>query len=113
MLTDFIVSLCLPLQEPLVESIPIRRVSRRVSPLVPRLSIRLAVLTHHRDPRPEIQAKKVMLRKWRPVAMPPSPQNPDDSYNEKFCCAFQEPLSSMRELFPSRCRRTAALALDD
>jgi hypothetical protein len=76
MLTDFIVSLCLPLQEPLVESIPIRRVSRRVSPLVPRLSIRLAVLTHHRDPRPEIQAKKVMLRKWRPVAMPPSPQEP-------------------------------------
>lgn len=77
-LTDFNDSLRLPLQEPpLVESTPIRRVSHRISPLVPRRSVRLAALTHHRDPRLEI------LRKWRPAAMPPSPQNPDDSCNEK------------------------------
>jgi hypothetical protein len=54
-LPDFINSLRLPLQEPLVDSTPIRRISRRASPpLVPQRSVRLAALTHRRDPRPEV-----------------------------------------------------------
>jgi hypothetical protein len=38
-LPDFIASLRLPLQEPLVASTPIRRISRRPSPPVPRRSV--------------------------------------------------------------------------
>lgn len=115
MLPSFIDSLRLPLGEPLVESTPIRHVSRRVSPIVPRRSVRIPALTHHRDLRPEIQAKKVMLRKWRPAARSPSPLSPDNSYNVKFRRHFREPLSSsrceaMRELFPSRRRWSAARA---
>jgi endonuclease/exonuclease/phosphatase family metal-dependent hydrolase len=54
---------------------------------VPRRSIRLAALTHCRDPKPELQAKKVLLRKWRPAT-----DLPDYTYSDKFHRAFREPL---------------------
>jgi hypothetical protein len=74
-------------------------------------------MTHLRDPRPEEQAKKVMLRKWRPAAGASPLHNPDASFAEKFHRTFKEPLSSskraaLRELFPAGARRVAPLALD-
>jgi hypothetical protein len=116
-LPEFIHALRLPLQEPLIDSTPIRRTSRRVSPVVPRRSTRIASMTHLRDSRPEEQAKKVMLRKWRPVARASPPHSPDASFAEKFHRTFKKPLSSskraaLRELFPAGARRVAPLALD-
>jgi hypothetical protein len=116
----FIDSLRLPLQESLLPYTSIRRVSHRASPpLVPRRSVRIAALSHRRDPKPEIQAKKVLLKKRRPAAEPPSPDMPDNSYNEEFHKEFGEPLSSskhrsirstMKELFPERRRRGSPAA---
>lgn len=119
-LPAFIDSLRLPLQEPLIDSTPIRRVScvsRQVNSVVPRRSTRIASMSHLPDPRPEEQAKKVMLRKWRPAAGSSPPQSPDVSYADKFHQTFEEPLSSskhaaMRELFPGAGRQAAALPLD-
>jgi hypothetical protein len=90
--------------------------------LVPRRSVRIAALSHRRDPKPELQAKKVLLRKWRPAADPPSPELPDNSFNEEFHREFGEPLSSakrriirsaMKELFPERRRRRRASSPED
>jgi hypothetical protein len=73
---------------------------------------------HCRDPRPEVQAKKVLLRKWKPASEPPSPEVPDYSQSQstRFRREFKEPLTgskraAMRELFPGRrYRRNAAEA---
>jgi hypothetical protein len=79
--------------------------------------MRIASMTQLRDPRPEEQAKKVMLRKWRLAARASPPHSPDASFAEKFHQTFKEPLSSskraaMRELFPAGGRCVAPLALD-
>lgn len=95
-LPDFINSLRLPLQEPLIDSTPIRRICRRISLVVPRRSVRIAALTHLRDPRLEVQAKKVLLSKWRPAGEPPSPQIPNNSHSAKFHHRIREPLSSSK-----------------
>jgi hypothetical protein len=56
-LQNFIASLKLPLEEPLIASSPRRRVSRLDdSVFVPRRSDRLAAKSIHRDPNPEKQA---------------------------------------------------------
>jgi hypothetical protein len=70
---DFIADLKLPLEVPLIQSPPCRRVSRvRVENLVPRYSDRLAARSVYRNPNPEKQAKWVMLSKWQPSASAPS-----------------------------------------
>jgi hypothetical protein len=97
-LPEFIHALRLPLQEPLIDSTLIRRTSRRVSPVILRRSTRIASMTDLRDPRPEEQAKKVMLRKWRPAARASPPHSPDASFAEKFHQTFKEPLSSSKSL---------------
>jgi hypothetical protein len=62
---DFIASLTLPLEVPLIQSPPRLRVSRvRDEDLVLRRSERLAAKSVFRDPNPEKQAKRVLLRKW-------------------------------------------------
>ena len=107
---DFIEGLKLPLDKPLIQSPPRLCVSRvPVENLVPRRSDRLAVKFVYRDPKPEKQAKRVMLNKWRPSSSAPrsSPVTPYASIATRFHEMFQEPLSSskrgaMRELFPMR-----------
>jgi len=87
--------------------------------LVPRRSSRLAQTAHLREPKPEAQAKKVLLQKWRPVRSPAAPQQALDlSIGDKFRKVFREPLSAsksdaMRELFPAAGRSAAGVVLDD
>jgi len=86
---------------------------------VPRRSSRLAQTAYLREPKPEAQAKKVLLRKCRPVRSPAVPQQaPDTSINAKFRKVFREPLTAskseaMRELFLVAGRRAAGVVLDD
>ena len=113
-----------PLSPPLLLESPIRRVSRAASPRytsaapVPRRSSRLAQSAHLREPKLEAQARKVLLKKWRPVRSPPAPpQAPHSNINGKFRRVFREPLSAsksgaMREVFPAAGRRVAGVVLD-
>lgn len=114
LLAGFIDSLRLPLQELLITSTPLRRTSHQVSPVVPRRSVCIALSMHLRNPNLEVQAKKVMLRKWRTAGRSSPPWSPDPSYAERFHQTFKEPqLSSkhvaMRKLFPAGGRWSAAL----
>jgi hypothetical protein len=105
---DFIASLTLPLEVPLIQSPPRLRVSRvRDEDLVLRRSERLAAKSVFRDPNPEKQAKRVLLRKWQPSASTPrsAPLTPDATVAARFHEAFREPLSSskrqaIQELYP-------------
>ena len=123
-LSSFIDDFRMPLSPPLLLESPIRRVSRAASPRrtsaapVPRRSSRLAQSAHLREPKPEAQARKVLLKKWRPVRSPTAPpQAPNSNINDKFRRVFREPLSAskseaMRELFPAAGRRVAGVVLD-
>lgn len=94
---DFIACLKLPLEPPLINSPPRLRVSHvQDENLVPRHSDRLAAKTVYRDPKPEKQAKKVMLSMWHPStsAAWSSPKTPDASIASRFHDTFKEPLSS-------------------
>ena len=84
---DFIEGLKLPLDKPFIQSPPRLRVSCvPVAHLVPRRSDRLAAKSVYRDPKPEKQAKRVMLNKWRPSSSAPrsSPVTPDASIATRF-----------------------------
>jgi hypothetical protein len=104
-LESFIASLKLPLEESLIASSPIRRVSHvDDSVFVPRRSDRLATKSIHGGPNPEIQAKHVLLNKWTRKPASES-QTPDPAVAVKFHETFAEPVSAskraaMRELFP-------------
>jgi hypothetical protein len=104
-LQNFIASLKLPLEEPLIASSPRRRVSRLDdSVFVPRRSDRLAAKSIHRDPNPEKQAKRVLVNKWRCEPTNGS-LTPDSAIAAKFHETFAGPLSAskqaaMCELFP-------------
>jgi hypothetical protein len=105
---DFIASLTLPLEVPLMQSPPRLRVSCvRDEDLVLRRSERLAAKSVFRDPNPEKQAKRVLLRKWQRSASTPrsAPLMPDATVVARFHETFREPLSSskreaMLELYP-------------
>lgn len=112
--TEFIAGLKAPILQPQIQSPPRVRVSRpREENLVPRRSGRLAAKSVYRDPKPEHQAKRVMLRRWRPAsasASRSSPPTPDNSIATRFCGTFVELITSskqaaMRELFPRATRR--------
>jgi hypothetical protein len=69
-----------------------------------RRSDRLVAKSIHRDPNPEMQAKRVLLKKWtrKPVS---ESQTPDPAVAVKFHEMFAEPVfaskwAAMRELFP-------------
>jgi hypothetical protein len=96
----------LPLETPLIKSAPKCRYTRRDTSVVPRRSDRLAGMSPMRHPKPEIQAKRVTLNKWKPPSHSPQLQMPDESIALKFHQTFAEPLSSskrvaMRVLFPA------------
>ena len=117
---DFINSLRLPLEEALIKSPPRLRVSRHVDySLVPRRSDRLAAKSGYRDPKTEVQAKKVLLSKWKPRNQDRSLNSPDASIVDRFHKTFADPLSAtkqaaMCELFPTKSTRRgrAAQVLD-
>lgn len=95
----------LPLKTPLIKTAPKRRLSWRDMSVAPRRSDRLAGKSPMRHPKPQVQAKRVMLNKWKPTAEQKRAQTPDDGIVHKFHQAFAEPVSStkwaaMRELFP-------------
>lgn len=106
---DFIAALKLPIEDPLLRSPPRLRVSRPRDDidLVPRRSDRLAAKSVYRDTKPENQAKRVMLNKWKPrsaATQPLTPATPDAAITTRSHENFAEPLSSskratMRELF--------------
>jgi hypothetical protein len=116
---DFIAGLMLPLETPLIQSLPRLRVSRvRVENLVPRRSDRLDAKSVYRDPNPEKQANRVLLSKWQPSASASrsAPATPDATIATRFHETFQKPLSAskreaMQELIPmagARGRRATA-----
>jgi len=117
---DFINSLRLPLEEALIKSPARLRVSRHVDySLVPRRSDRLAAKSGYRDPKTEVQAKKVLLSKWKPRNQDRSLNSPDASIVDRFHKTFADPLSAtkqaaMCELFPTKSTRRgrAAQVLD-
>lgn len=90
---DFIQSFKLPLQPSLIKS-------------APKLSQRHLGKSPMRHPKPEVQAKRVMLNKWKSPSHSPQLQTPDESIALKFHQTFADPLSStkraaMCELFPA------------
>jgi hypothetical protein len=89
---------------------------REDSSLVPRWSDRLAAKSGFRDPKPEVQAKKVLLNKWEPCNQVQSLNSPDASIADRFQKTFVEPLSAskeavMRELFPMKSARRGKATL--
>lgn len=67
-LDSFIDSLRLSLGQPLIASSPLRRTTHGVGDVMPCRSVRIVASSHLRHCNLEIQAKKVLLRKWRPAA---------------------------------------------
>jgi hypothetical protein len=104
-LESFIASLKLPLEESLIASSLIRRVSCVDNfVFVPRRSDRLVAKSIHRDPNPEKQAKRVLLNKWTRKPASES-QTLDSAVAVKFHEMFVDPVfaskrAAMRELFP-------------
>jgi hypothetical protein len=104
-LESFIASLKLPLEESLIASSPIRHVSHvDDSVFILRWSDRLASKSIHRDPNPEMQAKRVLLNKWTRKPASQS-QTPDSTvavkFHEMFAkLVFASKRTAMREQFP-------------
>ena len=70
-----------------------------------------------RHQNPEIQAKRVMINKWRSPSDCPQLKTPDETIAIKFHQTFTEPLSStkraaMRELFPATAESLASVAAE-
>lgn len=108
--TSFIQSLKLPVHD-LVTSPPRLRVSCCVDSVsIPRRIVRLAAKTAWRDLKPEVQASKVLLRKWRPTTANSMPKTLDTLVADRFRKTFSEPLllsakrESLRELFLPKVR---------
>ena len=115
-LSEFIQSLRLPLQEPLITCAPCLRVSRRNDcDLVPRRSDRLAAKSAFGDPKPENQANRVLVNKWqrRPDNAPH--MTPDPTIAMRSHETYAEPLSSkraaMRVRFPKAGARKGRVLL--
>jgi hypothetical protein len=106
----FINSLRLPLQESLLHTPP-RAACQEPASLVPRRSVRLAAKAPFRDPNPEKQTKRVLVKKWEHKPDDAPIDAPDDRIAVLFHETFKEPVDSptreaMRELmFPLPCER--------
>lgn len=75
--------------------------------LVPKQSARLAVKSKHREPKPEAQCRKVMMKR---LGMQTETQLPDEASFDEFQTEFKLPLSSetretMEVLFLGKRRR--------
>ena len=98
----FIDSFRKPLEQPILLSPPRLRSTRLArshnrtdEELVPKRSARLAAKYRHKEPRPEDQARKVMMRKFD---IDVATEHPDTTTFEEFQVAFKLPLSpSKRE----------------
>lgn len=113
---EFISSFKLPLPEPILLSTPKPRMTRAQKArfleddeLVPKRSARLAAKSKHREPRPEAQARKVMMKR---LGVEVETELPDEASFNEFQTAFKLPLSSstreaMQVLFPGRKQRAS------
>lgn len=112
---DFIGAFKKPLEQPLITSTPKLRQTRRRAPrdrtneqLVPKRSARLAKKSKHREPKPDAQARKVMMKR---LGVHVETEHPDEASFDEFQTAFKLPLSdttreAMQELLPARKQRT-------
>jgi hypothetical protein len=112
---DFVAAFKKPLEPPLITSTPLLRKTRPRKPTpvpgdedwIPKRSIRLAAKSAHREPRPEAQARKVMLKR---IGLEIDTEHPDEASFDEFHTAFKLPLpeetkEAMRALFPGRKQR--------
>jgi hypothetical protein len=95
-----------PLEPPLVLSAPRTRVTRARTDeeLIPKRSARLAAKSMHREPKPEAQARKVLMRR---LGVEIENGRPDEASFLEFQSAFATPLpkatrEAMNILFPGR-----------
>ena len=93
----FIDSFRRPLQQPLVASPPRLRVTRKVNydvddDFVPKRCARLAAKSKFREPKPEAEARKVMMKR---LGLETPTKVPDAASFEEFQQAFALPLSPM------------------
>lgn len=102
-----------PLQQPLL-STPNLRVTRLPRPradedLVPKRSVRLTAKSRNREPKPEAQARKVMMKK---LGVEVETERSGEASFDEFQVAFKVPLDddtreAMQVLFPGRKQRAA------
>jgi hypothetical protein len=116
-LDDFISTFKKQLEQPIILSPPRLRKTRTPRHVdddgfVPKRSVRLAKKSAHREPKPEAQARKVMLKR---IGLEVDTVRPDEATFDEFQTVFANPLSeSTREamdvLFPGRKQRAARIA---
>jgi hypothetical protein len=109
---DFIQSFVKPLPVPIILSPPRLRQTRVPrqrddSELVPKRSARLAAKSKHRAPNPEVQARRVKLKR---IGAYEENEEPDTASYDEYMTAFAPPLSSstreaMEVLYPGRKQR--------
>ena len=109
---DFVDSIQWPLQQPLVTSPPSLRVTKVIDSdkeddIVPKHNARLAAKNKFREPKPEAQARKVMMKR---LGFETATEVPNQVSFEEFQQAFALSLSPMKSeamdaLFPIRRRR--------
>lgn len=107
---EFVLTFKKKLQPPLILSTPHVRVTRARSDedFIPKRSVRLAAKSMHRDPKPEAQARKVMMKR---LGLEVETERPDEASFDDFRTAFTAPLAedtreAMNVLFPGRKQRT-------
>jgi hypothetical protein len=95
---EFISALKKPLQQPILPTTPKPRKTRSErarelsdAELIPKRSIRLAKKSKNRAPRPEAQARKVMMKR---LGMEVETEDPDEASFDEFQTAFKLPLPS-------------------
>jgi hypothetical protein len=107
---QFIQSFKKPLQTPVIQSTPRLRTTRhkQTDGAFPKRSARLAAKSGHREPKPEAQARKIMMKK---LGVHVQTEAPDEASFDEFQTAFIEPVQqttreAMDALFQVRKQRT-------
>jgi hypothetical protein len=100
-----------PLEQPLIASPPRLRITKDPrfvddNDFVPKRSARLAAKSKYREPKPDAQARKVLMKK---LGLEVETEKPDEASFKEFQQAFAPPLSpstreAMQVLFPGRLR---------
>ena len=101
-----------PLSQPILSSPPRLRITRAArerddEELIPKRSARLAAKSRFREPKPEAQARKVMMKR---LGVEVETQLPNEASFQEFQAAFTLPLTpstreAMKVLFPERKQR--------
>jgi hypothetical protein len=116
---EFIASFAKPLETPIIISPPRLRQTRAQrqrddSELVPKRSARLAAKSRHRATNPEVQARRIMLRRIgaeeEGIGAEEGVNTPDTASYDDYMTTFAPPLPSptreaMQVLYPGRRRR--------